>query len=256
MDSPQTHPESLGNEDDSLSFIRSLTPARLGLSAPARAIPTSSILAFKAAHAMAKDAVLDEWDVPSLAADLSFWKTGNVQLQSQVDSKRSFLLRPDAGRRLNDQSLQTLQSLSTQTYDIQWVIADGLCAKAVQYQAVELLQYFESQHTNTYTQAPIAIVSYGRVAIADEIAQATQSKASIILIGERPGLSSFDSMGIYLTFGPQKGLTDESRNCISNVRPQGLSIPAAVHKINKWLEAAFSQQRSGVSLIWDTLLGT
>jgi ethanolamine ammonia-lyase small subunit len=171
-----------------------------------------------------------------------------------------YLQGPDLGRRLDAASLQTLADWQTQQgatpgFDLAFVLVDGLSALAIHQNAVPLvslvslmLQRLQADTTQPWTVAPLTVVAQGRVAIGDEVGAAWRAKAVVVLIGERPGLSSPDSMGIYLTWAPKVGTTDAARNCISNVRPAGLSVDAAAATLHRLLSQARLKQLTGVSL--------
>ncbi|MBY0425758.1 MAG: ethanolamine ammonia-lyase light chain EutC, partial [Cytophagales bacterium] len=157
--------------------------------------------------------------------------------------------RPDLGRRLSDESkVQWNGYVSSKEFDIQIIVADGLSSRAVHRHVIPLLDCFLGKIPSSFTFAPLAIVRYGRVAISDEIGEISRSKLSIILLGERPGLSAPDSLGIYLTYRPAVGLTDESRNCISNIRGGGLSYDLAADKLVYLSMEAIRLKLSGVGL--------
>jgi ethanolamine ammonia-lyase small subunit len=205
------------------------------------------MLEFKLAHAHARDAVYSALDVDALADSLRQFNLPVYQLHSKAIHREKYLTRPDYGRRLDDESAGLLQSQSPVT--IALVIADGLSATAVNQYSADLLQVLIPKliAANLGT-LNFTIVEQGRVAIADEIGQAFAAKLSVILIGERPGLTAPDSMSAYLTYNPKVGFTDEARNCISNIRPQGLAIPAAADKLFYLITQSLQRKLSGVEL--------
>jgi ethanolamine ammonia-lyase small subunit len=241
------------------ALLKDYTDARIGLGRAGISIPTSHSLAFQLAHAQAQDAVHLPLDVEYVIEQL-----GNINLNqeiftpillhSQAVNRTVYLQRPDLGRRLDKKSIEVLKKVNTlkdEKYDLSIVIVDGLSSLAIKENAqifikklIEVLN-FSSQD---WKIAPITIVQQGRVAIGDEVGQILNSKISIVLIGERPGLSSPDSMGLYLTYNPKVGLTDESRNCISNIRIEGLSYEEAVKKTMYLLKESRKLELSGVNL--------
>jgi ethanolamine ammonia-lyase small subunit len=171
-------------------------------------------------------------------------------LESAAPDRATYLHRPDLGRKLSDASAQTLAaSKSTTAPDVALVVSDGLSAPAAQRQAVPLLrELLPMLGTSGITVSPVFLVRLGRVAIEDEIGAAIGAKAAVILLGERPGLGSPDSLGAYLVFAPKPGRTDAERNCVSNVRPGGLAFPAAAGTLNYLISQAIRRQISGVAL--------
>lgn len=232
--------------------LRRFTGARIALGRAGVSQPTQAQLAFQLAHAMARDAVHLALDVPSLQATLRELGLETLALHSAATDRHTYLQRPDLGRRLSAASRETLLSHSGQTppaYDIAFVVADGLSALATAQHALPLLsRIVPTLHQAGWTLAPLSLVSQGRVAVADEVGALLNASMVVILIGERPGLSSPDSMGLYLTWAPQVGLTDASRNCISNVRPAGLSYDEAARKLHHLVIEARRRQLSGVAL--------
>jgi ethanolamine ammonia-lyase small subunit len=204
-------------------------------------LPTAAHLDFQAAHAAARDAVHASLDVPALRAELNAAGLANIAVHSQAADRYTYLLRPDLGRRLRDRS--TIPSVPGAML---FVLCDGLSATAVQRHAVTLLRH-TVPHLDGLT-APIIVAEQGRVALGDDIGEALQATAVAVLIGERPGLSAADSLGVYLTWQPRRGRTDAERNCISNIRPEGLTPEAAATKL-VWLIGAMRRlRRTGVAL--------
>jgi ethanolamine ammonia-lyase small subunit len=221
--------------------LRRFTPARVALGRAGNALPTAAHLDFQAAHAAARDAVDAELDPDALAADLAAAGLSSLQAASACPDRRTYLLRPDLGRRLANGEAARLP----RSEGIAFVIADGLSATAAQRHAAPLLARVLPALGQ---QGPVVIARQARVALADEIAAAMGAEAVAILIGERPGLSSPDSLGVYLTWAPRPGRTDAERNCISNIRPEGLPIPAAAAKL-LWLIGAMRHLKlTGVAL--------
>lgn len=213
--------------------LRRFTQARVGIGRAGNAVPTTAHLDFQEAHAAARDAVWSALDVEALRADI-----GPVPvLHSEVEDRRSYLLRPDLGRRLRAADRESLP----RTGGTVIVVADGLCASGVQRQAGAMIRALDADW-------PVIIVQQARVAIGDDIGEAMGAEAVVMLIGERPGLSAQDSMGIYLTWNPRRGRTDAERNCISNVRPGGISPEDAAAKTHWLLRGARVLGTTGVAL--------
>lgn len=233
--------------------LRRHTVARIALGRCGVSVPTSAQLAFQRAHAQARDAVHLALDGEALARALAEQRQDCVQLHSAATTRAIYLQRPDLGRRLDDASRARLAGLEPGV-DLALVAADGLSALAVQRHAAPFLAALrERLAAEAWTLSPVMIVAQGRVAIGDEVGQLLQAKAVLVLIGERPGLSSPDSLGLYLTWAPTVGLLDERRNCISNVRPQGLAYAPAAYRLHYLLSQAFSRQLSGVDLKDETV---
>lgn len=236
--------------------LRRFTAARIALGRTGVSQPTAPQLAFQLAHARARDAVHRTLEAQALASELASalaaHAVSSVTLHSAAPDREVYLKRPDLGRRLDASSRQTLADANPDgapRYDLAIVIADGLSALAVGQNALPFLRaLMHSLASDHWTLAPLAVVSQGRVAVGDEVAQLLGARAVVVLIGERPGLSAPDSMGLYLTWQPRVGLTDESRNCISNVRPAGLSCEDAARKLHYLLSEARRRQLSGVAL--------
>jgi ethanolamine ammonia-lyase small subunit len=223
--------------------LRRFTPARVALGRAGNGLPTAAHLDFQAAHAAARDAVHATLDVAALCADLTASGLANIAVHSEAPDRRSYLLRPDLGRRLRATDRAGLPS--TQGAFL-FVICDGLSATAVQSHAVPLLRHALPALQGTI--APIVVARQGRVALGDDIGEAMAAEAVAVLIGERPGLSAVDSLGVYLTWQPRRGRTDAERNCISNIRPEGLGPAAAAAKL-VWLINAMRRLRlTGVNL--------
>ncbi len=226
--------------------LRQLTPARLALGRAGAALPTAEVLAFGVAHAQARDAVHAALDVAALAAALQadHWPAP-LTVQSRAPDRAAYLARPDWGRRLQAGALATLP-VDTRP-DLVLVIADGLSATAVQRHAVPLLGALRPLLAGL-ALAPPVIALQARVALADEIGERLGARLAVSLIGERPGLSSPDSLGLYLTYGPRIGRHDAERNCISNVRPEGLGYDEAARQLALLIRSALAAQLSGVTL--------
>ena len=235
-------------KSDSWEALRQFTSARIALGRSGTSIPTKEGLAFKLAHAHARDAVHSSMDVELLRKNLELYNLPVVTLQSKSENRQIYLQRPDLGRQLHSESQSELQEFVVLN-DVCIIIADGLSANAINQHIPTLMKVLMQALQNSGLRvAPLCLVTQARVAIGDHIAQVLQSKLSVILIGERPGLSAADSVGAYITYNPVPGLTDESRNCISNIRPDGLSFNEASAKIMYLILQAFQRKLSGIQL--------
>ncbi len=232
------------------SKLRQYTPARIALGRSGTSLPTKPHLDFQLAHARARNAVHHELGAGALQTSLEQRGLKVLLLHSAAGNRPVYLQRPDKGRRLDDDSRAALSALNRPgAYDVAFVIGDGLSSFAIEENAAPFLDVMLSKlKEHGWSVAPITIVKEARVAVGDEVGQLLGAAMVVVLIGERPGLSSPDSMGIYLTFGPRVGLTDESRNCISNVRKEGLSYAGAAHKLGYLMTEARSRKLSGVNL--------
>lgn len=232
--------------------LRRLTPARIALGRTGTSLPTRAQLDFQFAHAQARDAVHLAFDHGEISSQLGERGRETLLLHSAAPDRDSYLQRPDLGRKLNDESAQTLRDYASQHpggIDLVLVVADGLSALAVHRHTLPFLTRLEEQMSGDgWSVAPVVLVEQGRVAIGDEIGQLLGAKMLVMLIGERPGLSSPDSLGLYFTFAPKVGLTDAYRNCISNVRLEGLSYGMAAHRLLYLMREACRRQLSGVNL--------
>jgi len=234
-------------QGDPWRSLKTFTAARIAIGRVGSSIPLQRLLDFKLAHAHARDAVYSKLDVDALYESLARFNLRVYRLHSRAIHREKYLTRPDYGRRLNDESVEQISGQPS--VNIVLVVTDGLSAMAINQYAVELLQLLISKlKAANIGSININLVEQGRVAIADEIGQAFSAKLSVILIGERPGLTSPDSMSAYLTYGPKLGLTDESRNCISNIRPEGLNLNAAADKLFYLVTEAMRLKISGVGL--------
>jgi ethanolamine ammonia-lyase small subunit len=232
---------------DAWTDLRHMTPARIGLPRSGASIATASALELRLAHARARDAVRDALDTVRLAADLSALGQIVIQVESQATDRQTYLMRPDLGRVLAPDSAATLHQ-HARGYDVVFVVADGLSARAVQEHAAPVLQRVLAALPKSWRIAPLVIARHGRVAIGDAIAAALQAECVAILIGERPGLSAPDSLGAYLTYQPRENSTDADRNCISNIRPAGIGYHDAAFKLTRLLLSMRAKRISGVAL--------
>ncbi|MEO6149905.1 MAG: ethanolamine ammonia-lyase subunit EutC [Mucilaginibacter sp.] len=228
--------------------LQQFTNARIGIGRSGTSIPMKELLQFRLAHAHARDAVYSKLDSEGLTEALKQFNLPVAQLNSKAVSRERYLKMPGLGRDLDEASTEQLTSY-TPGADIVIIIADGLSATAVNQNTVPLLEFLVPMLINSKLKlAPFCLVKQGRVAIGDDVAAVLQAKMSLILIGERPGLSAADSMGAYLTYDPREGLTDEARNCISNIRHNGLGHRQAAEKIFYLVQQAFRKKLSGVLL--------
>jgi ethanolamine ammonia-lyase small subunit len=229
--------------------LRQLTPARIALGRAGVSLPTAAQLDFQFAHAQARDAVHLPLDCAALAGELEKHDLSHLHLRSAASDRQIYLQRPDLGRRLDEASAATLDEHAGDSCDLALVIADGLSALAVQRHAAPMaLKIAEHCQAEGWSLGPIILVEQGRVAIADEIGQRLKARMVVILLGERPGLSSPDSLGLYFTWAPEVGRHDAQRNCISNIRPEGLSYNLAAHRLLYLMREASRRQLSGVQL--------
>lgn len=230
--------------------LRELTPARIALGRAGSSLPTRPLLEFQFAHAQARDAVHTPLDCNELISGLNQRGLDCLHLHSAAGNRDTYLQRPDLGRRLSAESAAQLrESAGDKRPDLAIVIADGLSALAVQRHSLAFLDTLLPQiKEEGWTLAPVCVVEQGRVAVADEVGGLLGAKMTVILIGERPGLSSPDSLGLYFTWAPKVGLTDASRNCISNVRFEGLSYSTAAFRLLYLMREACRRQLSGVDL--------
>ncbi len=229
---------------------RSATPARLALGRAGAGMPTDEVLRFGWAHAMARDAIHAALDVDALEATLRAEGWEVLQAHSRAPDRATYLRRPDLGRQLDPDDAAALRARASPPppIDLAIVIGDGLSSLAVARHALPLLSALRPQLPASLRLAPLVIATQARVALADEIGEALGTRLVAMLIGERPGLSSPDSLGIYITHAPRRGRHDAERNCISNVRPEGLPCEAAAFKLAWFVREALRRALTGVAL--------
>ena len=225
--------------------LRQYTSARVGLDRTGSSLATHEVLDFQLAHAQARDAVHAVLDVSSLLAGLRERALPACVLRSAAPDRTTYLRKPRMGRELNPESAASLVAVSC---DVVFVIADGLSALAVTRHALPLLDELLPLLDPHWSVGPVCLVEQGRVAIGDAIGVALPAKVSVVLIGERPGLSSPDSLGAYITWEPRPGRTDAERNCISNIRPEGLDYAQAARMLAFYLREALRQKLTGIAL--------
>lgn len=249
--------------------LRRFTAARIGRGRTGGSSPTRELLAFNADHALARDAVHAPFDAEALAAELRALGAETLLLASAAPDRATYLRRPDLGRRLPETSAAQLAALTPQLAaaspsltarpstlnpssaapDLAIIVSDGLSAQAAQTQAAPLIGVLLPLLAKAaFTLAPICIVRLGRVGLLDEIGAALHATMALILLGERPGLGTPDSLGAYFEFAPQSGRTNAERNCVSNIRPAGLAPADAARRLADLLTAARTQRTSGIAL--------
>lgn len=237
---------------DQWNPLRQLTDARIGLGHCGGSLPTRELLDFQLCHAKARDSVLLPLDCTQLQKQLEEFSDPVFCLHSKAADRQMYLQRPDLGRRLNEASqeqLRTYMAGSPHGADVVIAICDGLSSAAIAHHAVpfisELLPQLKQRGLSV---APLTIVEQGRVAVGDDVCSTLHGKMVVTIVGERPGLSSPDSMGIYYTYAPYPGITDERRNCLSNIRHAGMSYSQAVARLVYLIEHALVLATSGVQL--------
>jgi ethanolamine ammonia-lyase small subunit len=236
-------------DDDPWADLRRLTAARIGLQRTGASLATAPLLEFRLAHARARDAVQAPLDTEWLRAALAPLGLPVLTVGSAVRDRAQYLMRPDLGRQLAPDTASMLEGHAVGGHDVALVVSDGLSARAVARHAAPLLAALLPQlRAADWRIAPLTIVRQGRVAIGDAVAQLLRARMVVMLIGERPGLSAPDSMGAYLTWQPGPHTTDANRNCISNIRPEGLDPADAAYKVLHMLRVMRVRQTSGVVL--------
>ncbi|MBP0623612.1 ethanolamine ammonia-lyase subunit EutC [Cupriavidus consociatus] len=248
LPSPPADPAAV-HDADPWQRLRRFTRARIALGRTGHSQTTDAVLAFGLAHAQARDAVHLPLDADAVAGALRQAGLGHVLVHSAAPDRIYYLRRPDLGRGLDDESRARLAAARPQQApDVVFVIADGLSALAAQTHAVAVLEATRQRLPQEWRIGPVVVAEQSRVALGDDIGAVLGARQVVMLIGERPGLSSPDSLGIYLTYAPQPGRTDAERNCISNVRPEGLSYAQAAQRLVFLLRGAVALGRSGVDL--------
>lgn len=258
MPKPATAPPSIVNKDP-WERLKTFTAARIAMGRAGVSVPTASHLDFQLSHAKARDAVHLPLDKEALFSGLGALGLPVLELKSRARDRREYLLRPDLGRRLDSESVAALQKAAkakpAAPADLALVIADGLSATAIERQTIPFLRAFlPLVEAHDLRLARTCFVNLGRVAVGDEIGEILGAKVVAVLVGERPGLSSPDSMGIYMTYAPAMGLTDERRNCISNIRPEGQPFAQAARTLEHLLAKSLAERISGVDLKDDQAL--
>ncbi len=230
-----------------IAELRALTPARVGLGRSGASLTTQALLAFTLDHARARDAVHSSFDVDPIVAGLSALGLQTCAVSSQALARADYLKRPDLGRKLDTESQAMLAARDAEPCDIVLVIGDGLSPAAVNAHGVGLVERLLPKLSGLRIGAAV-IASGARVALGDEIGRLLNARMTVLLIGERPGLSAPHSLGAYLTLDPRPGLTDERRNCVSNIQSAGLSYEEAAIKIAWLAREGLSRGATGVAL--------
>jgi ethanolamine ammonia-lyase small subunit len=235
---------------DSWVALRRFTQARIALGRAGHAVPTRVLLDFQLAHAQARDAVHLSWDIAAFAGQVRGLGEVPLILETPVADRAEYLRRPDLGRVLSEESRTRLRDLNAGGADVALIVTNGLSSTAVERHGIPLLQAIVNGYrTRQIRIAPVTLVANGRVALSDDIGSVLAARVAMIVVGERPGLSAADSLGIYLTFAPQPGNTNAQRNCISNIRPpEGLGYEEAATKLLYLTEEAMRRGISGVAL--------
>lgn len=237
------------NQPDAWSALRAFTDARIALGRSGASLPTQEVLKFGLAHAQARDAIHQPFDSDLVARQLRELGLASLTVHSAAPDRDTYLHRPDLGRQLCEESRDLLRTSGNKAADLLIVVGDGLSSHAVHRQAsaliAALLPYLKQLGISL---APVVLAHQSRVALGDDVGECLHSGSVAILIGERPGLSSPDSLGVYLTWKPNRQRLESERNCISNIRPEGLGYEAAAFKLAWLLEQAFLRRLTGVNL--------
>jgi ethanolamine ammonia-lyase small subunit len=229
--------------------LAALTPARVALGRTGASLPTREVLAFALDHARARDAVHNPFDAAAVAQQLAAFGFETLQVDSAAADRATYLRRPDLGRRLSPESRALLEQQPRSEPDVLLVVADGLSSTAVHAHAAPLLGALAPHGAaQNWRARPIVLAHQARVALGDEIGELMGARFVVLLVGERPGLSSADSLGAYLTYAPCVGRTDAERNCISNIRPGVLSYDEAAARIAWHVSESLRRGYSGVAL--------
>lgn len=248
---PSALPDDELVQSDPWGGLRAHTSARIAIGRVGGSLPSAEVLRFGLAHARARDAVHHPLDKEDLASRVQAAGYRLMQVRSQAPDRQTYLLRPDLGRRLDDADRNLLLQAAPapeRAPELVFVLADGLSTFAVERHALPLLDAFRERFDTDWANTPVVMVEQGRVAIGDDIGEALGARLVVVLVGERPGLTSPDSLGIYFTYQPRVGRQDSERNCISNVRPEGLAIAVAAARLSHMLRQSFTLQLSGVDL--------
>jgi len=238
------------SETEATLDLRQMTDARVSLGRHGAGLPTKAQLSFLLDHARAREAVWTSIDRASLTQRLDATGFSAISVDSMAGDRSTYVRRPDLGRLLDQPSAESLSALAAgKSYDIAIVVADGLSSSAVDLNAVPLIEALVPKLSALKLEtAPIVLASQARVALGDPVGEALRAKLSILLVGERPGLSAADSLGAYITYGPRPGKPDSGRNCISNIRDGGLKIAEAAEIIANLVRDMVRTQVSGVAL--------
>jgi ethanolamine ammonia-lyase small subunit len=235
---------------DPWSGLRRHTAARIALGRAGGSLPTGELLKFAFDHAEARDAVHSEIDLDRLHMELEDLGLPMVRVSSCVSDRFTYLQRPDLGCALDIASRSQLEAVSSADgVDVALIVADGLSALAAQLHAAAVVRLLVRRLTrDKYRVGPLVLAKFARVALQDEIGHLLHARSSVILLGERPGLGSADSLGAYLVFNPRPGNTNAQRNCVSNIRPAGLPLPAAADSLHYLITECLRRRIGGVAL--------
>lgn len=229
--------------------LAATTPARIGLGRAGSALTTAETLRFALAHATARDAVLTSFDTAAVKTGVKALGLDLIEVTSRAPSRQAYLLRPDLGRSLAPESRDRLEGVGRGPVDLAFVVGDGLSSSAVHGHAVAMLGALQPYAArNGWSLGPVVVATQARVALGDEIGALLRARLVVMLIGERPGLSSPDSLGLYITYAPHPGRNDGERNCISNIHGAGLSYAEAAFKAAWLMREALRRQLTGVAL--------
>ncbi len=239
--------------------LRNISPARIALGRAGGSLPTRELLDFALAHSRARDAVQMPFDVQRMAQEIRDLGCEVTLVTTLATTRKAYLTRPDWGRGLAPESVDPLQRIRTSkpgvspAFDLVIVVSDGLSALAADRQVVPLLRSLLPRLVEqNWSLAPIVVAPFARVALQDAVGQILDCRLALSLLGERPGLNSPDSLGAYFVHEPLVGKTDADRNCVSNIRPEGLPIEPAAQTLYRLLTAARDRRVSGVALKDDT----
>ena len=233
---------------DRFAGLRAYTAARIGLGRSGPGISTADHLAFRAAHALARDAVHASLDLDAMEAALAPLGLSVLRVESRCPDQATYLTRPDLGRRLAEPSVALLREHGPGE-EIAVLVAGGLSAQATAAHAEGLLALLVPElRRSGRSVGPICVAPRGRVALGDEVGALLGARLALVLIGERPGLTSPDSLGAYVTMRPAVGRTDADRNCVSNIRPEGMALPEAARRIGWLIDQAMARGITGVTL--------
>lgn len=234
---------------DPWALLKARTVARIGLGRAGASIATADHLAFQAAHAAARDAVLSRLDVEALTGALEAAGVATTVLASGATDRTTYLARPDLGRALDPASAATLAGTTGERPDVAIAVFGGLSAAGIGLHAAELVAGLATDFRAAgLTVAPVPVVEFGRVALGDAIGERLGARLVVVIVGERPGLTSADAIGAYVTFHPRVGLTDADRNCVSNIRPAGMPLDEARRRIGWLAREALRLELTGTGL--------
>lgn len=235
---------------DAWISLRRFTQARIALGRAGHALPSKELIEFQLAHAQARDAVQLPWDIETFAKQLRGVGENVIVLDTPAAGRDQYLRRPDRGRVLTGESRDRLRRFAGAAADLALVVSNGLSSTAVERHGIGLLrEVLQGCREQNLRLTPLCLVPNGRVALSDDIGHALGARLAVIIVGERPGLSAADSLGIYLIFAPRPGNTDAQRNCISNIRPpEGLAYDQAAAKLLYLAGEALRRGLSGVGL--------